>query len=87
MANSVFLNRDGFIEQKYIGDQTYDSVQASVRAILELSKQLRKNGKPVKILTDLSRLGNPPPAPEKHQFTPYGTPITTWSPCLGQTCL
>jgi UDP-N-acetylmuramyl pentapeptide synthase len=57
MANEVSLNKDGYIEIIYEGDQTYESVNKVVQEVLKIITILKEQNKPVKLLNDLSELG------------------------------
>ncbi len=55
--NQVFVNDQGIIEIRAIGDQTIDSVQAMGGQAHELAVGQAKSGKRVAILDDLLQLG------------------------------
>ena len=57
MSNKVYLGDDGFIHVHPIGDQTYETTKQSVQETAQLIDAIRKQNKPVKILTDLTKMG------------------------------
>jgi len=57
VSHRVFLNRDGFIEQVYTGDQTGDSIDQAIKKSTNIIKQMQKDGKSVLILVDSTKLG------------------------------
>lgn len=57
MSHHVFLNEDGFLEQVYIGDQTGEGVDRAIAIATNIIEQLQKDGKPVLIIVDSSKLG------------------------------
>ena len=59
--NEVFLNQDGIIEIRVVGNQTGTSVRAMGDAITTLVEQQRAAGKPVLILDDLRQIGKVTP--------------------------
>src|SRR3989344_3727014 len=57
MARAVFLNKDGYIEQIYKGDQDYDTVTSAVRKVNKLIEKLQSEGRSVKVIVNLSEIG------------------------------
>lgn len=58
MSNSVWLNDDGIIEIRVLGNQTYDTVTKMGEDAEELLASLKILGKPGLILDDITELGN-----------------------------
>ena len=58
MLNTVFLNKDGYIEQIYKGDQNSETVILSVERVNKLIEKLKSEGKPIKVLVNLSQIKN-----------------------------
>ena len=65
MANTVKVDEKGFLRQAYIGPQTYDSMAKTIAELIKVSEKLKKEGKPVYGLVDLSKLGNMTPSARK----------------------
>ena len=54
MANRVFIDKTDVIRIVTVGSQTYESVKQIERDVRVISDKLRAQGKPVKILDDLT---------------------------------
>jgi UDP-N-acetylmuramyl pentapeptide synthase len=66
MAKNNFLLHDtGIIEIITTGDRTASLIQNSAKKIFEFTASLRKEGKPVLILNDISQMGELPPEAHK----------------------
>ena len=52
----TFSSPGGFIEQRYIGVQTPDSVSAAISELVKQAKKLNARNKPVLILVDVSEV-------------------------------
>lgn len=52
----VFTNPAGFIEEKFIGLQTPESVTLAVDKLIKMTRQLAAQKKPVYVLVDLSEV-------------------------------
>lgn len=63
--NEVFLNQDGIIEIKVVGDQTAASVREMGKVISQLAEECRDRKQPVVILDDLRQMGAVPPEGRK----------------------
>lgn len=61
-TNKVFLNKDGYVETHYMGDQDVASVQQVLATTDALVEQLRARKEPALLLTDFSELGKNTPA-------------------------
>jgi hypothetical protein len=53
MANKVFLNKKGVIEQIYEGRQTFQSVMRAAARVMFLGDDLHKNKKKIRILVNV----------------------------------
>ncbi len=58
MQNSVKLNSEGIVEAFVIGDQDYESFRKLADSAQPLLADLRKSGKPVLGLVDLTKKGH-----------------------------
>lgn len=58
MGNSVELNDEGFIEVRVVGDQNYASVTSMGLQTKRLLEKLSAQDKPLRILDDITKLGN-----------------------------
>jgi hypothetical protein len=65
MKNEVFVNSDGIIEIKVVGDQTVSSVEDMGKAIEACIEELQTASKPVLLLDDLLEMGTVPPEARK----------------------
>jgi UDP-N-acetylmuramyl pentapeptide synthase len=63
--NNFFMNDTGIIEIITTGDRTASLIQSSARKIFKFTAELRKEGKPVLILNDISQMGELPPEAHK----------------------
>jgi hypothetical protein len=60
--NTVILNNLGYVETRYVGDQSVASVQQVLATTDELVEHLRSIKEPALLLTDFSDLGKNTPA-------------------------
>jgi UDP-N-acetylmuramyl pentapeptide synthase len=58
MNNSVSIGKKTVIEQVYEGDQTHDAIRQLTLELTEICSKLRGKKKEVKILADLTKIGN-----------------------------
>lgn len=56
MANKVFLNKDGLIEQIYVGKQTFETVIESSSEVMVLGDQLKDKNRKVRVLVNLNKI-------------------------------
>lgn len=56
MANKVFLNKEGFIEQIYEGRQTFERVTKTAAKVMLLSDELHTRKKKIRILIDVKQI-------------------------------
>ena len=57
MGNRVFLNKKGFIEQVYIGNQNFGSVMDAASELMLLCDKLPANRRKVRILVSVKKIG------------------------------
>ncbi len=55
MQDQIFLNPDGYIEVKLVGDQTAEMFQSIYADYLSLEEKLRSQDKPILALFDVSQ--------------------------------
>lgn len=60
MRHRVFLNDSGFIENVYVGDLKYEELQKMFKQTYELGFGLQDLKKPVRLIVDLSAIGDVP---------------------------
>ena len=58
MANRVFLNKEGFIEQTYEGKQTFETVLRAAARVMVVADKLHKNSKKVRVLVNIAEITN-----------------------------
>jgi len=56
MANRIFSNDEGYTEMVFEGDQTSETMFATIKESLQYDDQLSAVGKPIKTLVDLSQI-------------------------------
>lgn len=65
MANKVFSNDEGYTEIVFEGDQTSETMLATIKESLKYNDQLSSSGKPIKSLVDLTGMTSLDPGAAK----------------------
>src|SRR5258708_7911110 len=65
MANNIFIDKEGFIINEYLGQQSMTDITAMVAEDEKLVRRLRQEHKPVKMLIDLTTVVTVPTAGRK----------------------
>lgn len=65
MSNIVSIDASGYLRQAYRGDQTDQTMSETLAELYKLANKLRKAGKEVYGVVDLSALGNMTPSARK----------------------
>lgn len=57
MSNRVAIHSDGYIEQEYLGNQTEETLSATLAEMIAIIKSLQKQKRPIRILVNTEGLG------------------------------
>lgn len=68
VGNKIFIGKEGFIHVIYEGDQNYDSIKEISEKVIQMCLALRGQAKPVRVLSDYSKIGHSDSGSRKAAF-------------------